>query len=135
LRIGPVETRHIGARPDIIAPASISAQDAAGLLNLEDLHASSQADSAIRSETSLPVGIKTVRALIREPAFADAGRIWEVLAPLAPQGATVADLADYLSIDAARVASALALLDTYGAVDIDDVGDERAVRIAKGMIS
>ncbi|WP_137114152.1 DUF87 domain-containing protein [Mesorhizobium sp. GR13] len=135
LRIGPVETRHIGARPDIAAPASISAKDAAGLLNLEDLHASSQADSAIRSETSLPVGIKTVRALIREPAFADAGRIWEVLTPLAPQGATVADLADYLSIDGARVASALALLDTYGAVDIDDVGDERAVRIAKGMIS
>lgn len=134
LRIGPVETRHIGARPEIVAPAAMSAQDAEGLLDLEELHASSQVDDAVRSESSLPVGIKSVRSFIREPGFADAGRIWHVLAPLAPQGAAVADLADYLAIDAARVASALALLDTYGAVEIDDTGGSRAVRMAKGMV-
>jgi DNA helicase HerA-like ATPase len=133
LRIGGVRTRHIGARPDIVAPAAISSQDAASLLDLEELHAASEADDEVRSDTSLPVGIRTIRAFIREPAFADAGKVWEVLSPLAPQGAVVADLADYLEIDATRVAAALALLDLYGAVDIEEVDDGRVVRIAKGM--
>lgn len=96
LRIGGVRTRHIGARPDIVAPAAISAQDAASLLDLEELHAASEADDEVRSDTSLPVGIRTIRTFIREPAFADAGKVWEVLSPLAPQGAAVADLADYI---------------------------------------
>lgn len=133
LRIGGVRTRHIGARPDIVAPAAISAQDAASLLDLEELHAASEADDEVRSDTSLPVGIRTIRTFIREPAFADSGKVWEVLSPLAPQGAAVADLADYLEIDATRVAAALALLDLYGAVDIDEVDDGCVVRIAKGM--
>lgn len=133
LRVGPVETRHIGARPEMIAPAAISAADAASLLDLDELQATSEADEQVRSEQNLPVGMRAVRSFIREPAFADAGRIFEVLTPLSPQGAAVADLADYLSIDASRVAAALALLDTYGAVDIDDVGESRAVRLAKGL--
>ncbi|APH74870.1 hypothetical protein BSQ44_25545 (plasmid) [Aquibium oceanicum] len=87
----------------------------------------------VRSEQSIPVGMRAVRAFIREPAFADAGRILEVLTPLSPQGAAVSDLAEYLSIDRSRVAAALALLDTYGAVDIDDVGEGHAVRLAKGL--
>lgn len=135
LRVGPVVTRHIGARPEIVAPVAISSQDAASLLDLDELQAGSEADEGARSETSLPVGIRTIRAFIREAAFVDAGRVWEVLAPLAPQGAAVADLADYLSIEAPRVAAALALLDTYGAVDFDDADGDRAVRVAKGMTS
>ncbi|MBP0440471.1 helicase HerA domain-containing protein [Tianweitania sediminis] len=133
LRVGPVETRHIGARPEMIAPTAISAADAASLLDLDELQTASQADEDVRSEQSLPVGMKAVRSFIREPAFADAGKILEVLTPLSPQGAAVSDLADYLSIDGSRVAAALALLDTYGAVDIDDVGEGRAVRLAKGL--
>lgn len=133
LRVGPVETRHIGARPEMIAPASISAADAASLLDLDALQSNSEADDEVRSEQNLPVGMRAIRTFIREPAFADAGRLLEVLTPLSPQGAAVADLADYLSIDAARVAAAIALLDTYGAVDIDDVGEGRAVRLAKGL--
>ena len=133
LRVGPVETRHIGARPEMIAPTAISAADAASLLDLDALQATSEADEQVRSEQDLPVGMRAVRSFIREPAFADAGRILEVLTPLSPQGAAVADLADYLSIDAPRVAAALALLDTYGAVDIDDIGESRAVRLAKGL--
>lgn len=134
LRIGPVETRHIGARPENVAPETISAVDAASLLDLEQLHAVSEADGEVRSEASIPLGMRSVRSFIREPSFADAGRIWEVLAPLAPQGATLSDLIEYLEIDASRVAAALAVLDTYGAVEIDDVGEERAVRVSKGMM-
>ncbi|CAM5277994.1 hypothetical protein ATER59S_00351 [Aquamicrobium terrae] len=133
LRVGPVETRHIGARPEMIAPIAISSADAASLLDLEELQATSEADEAVRSEQSLPVGMKAVRAFLREPAFPDAGKILELLTPLSPQGAAVADLADYLSIDAARVAAAIALLDIYGAVEIDDVSEGRAVRLAKGL--
>ncbi|MBX3583238.1 MAG: DUF87 domain-containing protein [Rhizobiaceae bacterium] len=133
LRVGPVQTRHIGARPEMIAPAAISAAEAASLLDLDALQATSHADEEVRSEQSIPVGMRAVRSFIREPAFADAGRVLEVLTPLSPQGAAVSDLADYLSIDAARVAAALSLLDTYGAVDIDEVNGGHAVRLAKGL--
>lgn len=133
LRIGPVQTKHIGARPEIRAPAVIGAAAASSLLGIENLISESEADEAARSEDSLPPAYRAIRAFIREAAFADAGRIWEVLAPLHPQGAAVADIADYLNIDAARVAAALALLDSYGTVEISDLSEGRSVRIAKGM--
>ncbi|MEF3129136.1 ATP-binding protein [Rhizobium leguminosarum] len=133
LHIGPVETRHIGARPEMVAPAMIDAAGAASLLDLEQLHAATAGDEEIRSEASIPPAYRSIRAFIREPAFADAGRVWEVLRPLAPQGAAVADLADYLSIDVGRVSAALALLDSYGAVEISDLSEGRAVRVGKGM--
>ncbi len=135
LRVGAVATRHIGARPEIVAPVTISADEAANLLALDELHAASAADEKTRSEISLPPGIRSVRAFIRDPAFIDAGKIWDALSPLAPHGATVSDLADHLTMEPARVAAALALFDTYGAVDIEDVGEGRAVRLAKGMTS
>lgn len=53
---------------------------------------------------------------------------------VAPQLFVQIDLIEYLEIDASRVAAALAVLDTYGAVEIDDVGEERAVRVSKGMM-
>lgn len=115
------------------APAAIGADAASSLLDLDSLISSSDADDAVRSEESLPPAYRAIRAFIRDPAFADAGRIWEVLAPLHPQGAAVADIADYLNIDAARVAAALALLDSYGAVEISDLSEGRSVRISKGM--
>ncbi|UDF29353.1 UNVERIFIED_ORG: DUF87 domain-containing protein [Roseateles sp. XES5] len=133
LHVGAVQTRHIGARPEIRAPAAIDAAGAASLLDLDQLHAATAGDEEIRSEASIPPAYRGVRAFIREPAFADAGRIWEVISPLAPQGASVADLADYLSIDAGRVSAALALLDSYGAVEISDMSEGRAVRTGKGM--
>lgn len=135
VRVGAVETRHIGARPEIVAPAAVDAAAAASLLDLDQLHAATAGDEEIRSEASIPPAYRAIRAFIREPAFADAGRIWEVIAPLAPQGASVADLADYLSIDAGRVSAALALLDSYGAVEISDMSEGRAVRTGKGMIT
>lgn len=128
-------TRHIGARPEIVAPAAIDAASAASLLDLDQLHAATAGDEEVRSEASIPPAYRAIRAFIREPAFADAGRIWEVIAPLSPQGASVADLADYLSIDAGRVSAALALLDSYSAVEISDMSEGRAVRAGKGMIA
>ncbi|MCV9960761.1 DUF87 domain-containing protein [Pararhizobium sp. BT-229] len=133
LHVGTVETRHIGARPEMVAPTVIDAAGAASLLDLEQLHAATAGDEEIRSEASIPPAYRSIRAFIREPAFADAGRVWEVLKPLAPQGAAVADLADYLAIDTGRVSAALALLDNYGAIEISDMSEGRAVRLAKGM--
>lgn len=133
LHIGMVETRHIGARPEIVAPAAIDAAAAASLLDLEQLQAATEGDQEIRSEASIPPAYRSIRAFIREPAFADAGRVWEVIRPLAPQGAAVADLADHLSIDVGRVSAALALLDSYGAIQISDLSEGRAVRVGKGM--
>lgn len=133
VHVGQVNTRHIGARPEFVAPKAIGAEAAASLLDLSELEKATEADTEVRSEASIPPAYRGVRAFIRDPAFSDAGRIWEVVAPLHPQGASVADLADYLSIDAGRVAAGLALLDSYGAIEISDMSEGRAVRLAKGM--
>ncbi len=69
----------------MIAPAAMDAASAASLLDLEQLHAATETHEGIRSEASIPPAYRSIRAFIREPAFADAGRIWEVLKPLSPQ--------------------------------------------------
>lgn len=135
IRVGGVVTRHIGARPDNIAPAAVTAEAAKALLALDELMSSTQADSAAREESSLPAGFKAVRSLIRSPGFSVAGQVWDLLSPMAPQGAAIADIADYLDLTPDQVAAGLAILDQYGAIEISETADGRAVRVAPGMLT
>ncbi|MGR9252722.1 ATP-binding protein [Rhizobium leguminosarum] len=134
MRIGPIVTRHIGARPEIVAPSAVGSATAASLLDLDALMDASEADAAMRDENSLPSSMKSVRAFIRDPAFADAAKIWEALIPLSPGGALVAEIGPYLDMEAGRVSVALALLDAYGVLDFAGMHDDRAVGIAKDML-
>lgn len=133
LKVGEVLTRHLGARPDLSAPDA--AVDAASLLGMDELVAASEADAEVLDEARLPLGMKAVRGFIRDAAFADAGRCWHALRPLAPEGAVVAHLADHLGMSPAECGAALALLDRYGAIQFLGHGAARAVRITKEMIS
>jgi PAS domain-containing protein len=133
IRVGPVQTEHRGAAPELSEAPIVAPAAARGLLDLDRLIEQSAADEAIRSEGSFQPGLRAIRAFIRDPAFAAAGRIWSALAPLLPGGARLADLAQHLQLPIDDVAAAIALLDAQGTVDFVGDGAERAVRIAKGM--
>ncbi|HEX2255634.1 MAG TPA: DUF87 domain-containing protein [Afifellaceae bacterium] len=134
LKVGGVQTFHRGAAPEIGAPAALDPGEASKLLDLEALVEASEAEAAIRAEDSFQPGTRAVRGFIRDPAFAAAGAVWQALVPLAPEGARVADLAGALGLQADQVAAALALLDCYGALDFSGEGQDRAVRIPRGML-
>lgn len=134
LKVGTVETRHRGATPLLAAPPARDRAAAADLLELDALMAASAADESRRAESARPLGLRAIRAFIREDAFADAGRLWGTLQKLAPDGALLADLARHLNRKPDAIAAALALLDQYGAVEFSGDGAKRAARIAEDML-
>ena len=133
LRVGGVVTQHKGARPDIVPPDDLDSKTAAELLDLDSLIDATAADDAVRDENALLPGLKAVRAFIRNPAFPVASRLVTELRSLQPDGAHIADIASGLSIDPIEVAAAITLLDQFGALEFSGDGDQRAVRIEKGM--
>jgi len=133
LRVGEVLTLHRGARPALSAPEAIEAEDAQSRLDLGGLIDASAADED--AEARYTPSFKGVRAFIRNPAFGNAGRIWLSIVPLAPDGARLDDIAAHLDLARDQVATALALLDNFGAVEFTGDGRDRSVRLAKGMLS
>ncbi len=134
LKVGDVETPHRGAAPALATPIARTGAEAAALLDIDALMASSRADSERREEGSRPDGIRAVRAFIREAGFAVAGRVLAELRPLAPAGARLSDLADSLSITPQALSEACALLDRYGVLEFDGEADARAVRVAPDFL-
>ncbi len=130
LRVGGIETRHRGAAPVMSEPVKRESADAATLLDLAGLEQASARDAETRADAT-PPNAKAVRAFICDPAFPLAGKVYEALRPLAPDGAALADLATHLAVPMEELAAAVALLDGFAAVDID--GETRAVRLGRGM--
>ena len=135
VRIGPVQTEHRGAAPAIPEPQQFAPGRAAELLDLDALMETSQADAEIRAASTLMPGLKAVRGLLRDPAFDAAGRVWSALRPLAPEGAKVGELGPYLGLSDPDVTGGLALLDGFGVLEFSGEGDDRAVRLERGMQS
>lgn len=134
-RVGTVETQHKGARPELSAPDELSIEDVAQLLDLDSLIEASAADEELRDENALMPGLKAVRAFIRDPAFPLAGRIFEALRPLAPDGALITDMPVAFDAPSETVAAALALLDQFGVLEFIGDGASRAARIEKGTLA
>ena len=132
-RVGPVQTHHKGAAPKLAMPAPLDAQAGARLLDLEHLAGISAVDAETRAAAAISPGLKAVRGFIREPAFATAGKAWGALLPLAPEGATVAELAAYLDVTGEELAAGLALLDAQGVLEFSGEGGARAVRVEKHL--
>jgi hypothetical protein len=133
LKVGPVETAHRGAAPEIEASPARTAREAARLLDLETLAEATEADRSIIEDGAARLGLKRVRSFIRDAAFPDAARVWTAIKPLYPKGATLPDLAKHLKRPGDAVVAALDLLDAYGVLEFTGDGDDRAVRIDKGM--
>lgn len=134
-RVGTVETFHRGARPELAPPEELDITEAEKLLDLDSLIDSSLSDEQTRDENALIPSLKAIRAFIREPAFPLAGRIFEALVPLAPDGARVADMPAAFGRSVEDVSAAIALLDQYGVLDFIGDGPERAARIEKGTLA
>lgn len=128
-KVGLVQTHHKGSAPRLATPAPLDAAAAARLLDLDHLAGVSSADAEARAATAMAPGLKAVRAFIRDPGFAAAGRAWGALLPLAPEGATLAELAAFLDVPAQDLAAGLALLDAQGVIEFSGDGATRAVRI------
>lgn len=136
LRVGPIQTKHIGASPTLMADfTDVDQSKAAELLDLQALLESSAADAVTLAEGNLSPGYRGVREFMRDPAFVPAAKVFGALVPLAPEGARVSDLESHLSLSEDEATEALALLDIYGALEFDGDGAERAVRLARGMLT
>lgn len=135
LKVGPVQTRHLGATPRMTAAPRLGRAAARKLLNLDDLLATAAADQAVLEETAKAPGLRQVRAFIRDLSFPLAGQIFGELTALAPDGAGLADLAAHLKRSEVEIADALALLDQYGAVEFSGDEPQRAVRVARKFMS
>jgi uncharacterized protein len=133
-KVGPVVTEHTGAAPELHRPEQMEPDAAAALLDLESLQEASAEDRRMIDVNRLPVGIKAARAIIRDPSFPVAGAVWGAIRPMYPDGARIIDLAEHLGVSLSDIAGAVALLDTYGAVDFLGEGEERAVRPARWMV-
>ncbi|WP_287343977.1 DUF87 domain-containing protein [Mesorhizobium sp.] len=132
-RVGAVETFHRGARPELQPPEELDADQAAELLDLDSLIDASAADEEVRNENALIPGLKAVRAFIREAGFPLAGRIFGELKAISPEGARVIDMPSALKASADAIAASLTLLDQFGALEFSGFGDDRIVRLEKGM--
>ncbi|UPJ55383.1 DUF87 domain-containing protein [Bradyrhizobium sp. 192] len=135
VKVGPVQTKHAGATPELLVPEAFDPSTAAQRLSLDQLLAESAADQeAIEARAKAP-NLRAVRMFLREPAFCDAARVYGALLKLAPNGARVKDLPKHLSRTPDQVTAALSLLDEKGALEFDGDGDARAVRIEKGLLA
>lgn len=132
LKVGHVTTLHRGARPDLTAPTDLIASDAHARLDLGGLLDASAVEDR---EANFTPGLKAVRAFVRNPAFGNAGRIWHAILPLAPDGAKLVDLAKHLDLAHDQVASAAALLDSFGAVEFLGEGKARCMRPVQDLMS
>lgn len=132
LKVGQVDSLHRGARPALTAPETIDSEVAQTRLDLGGLLDASAADAD--SEARFNTSLRSVRSFIRSPGFGNAGRVWHAIAPLAPQGVKVRDLAKHLGLELDQVAGSLALLDNFGVLEFDGTGAARSVRVAAGMM-
>jgi DNA helicase HerA-like ATPase len=133
MKVGEVSTKHRGATPALQAPTSIDRKDAARLLDLDELIEASARDAAILEGSSVSRP-RDIALFIRDEGFSAAGRIFDALKPLAPEGAAVGDLAGHLTISDESCSAGLVLLDRYGVLDFSGEGKKRAVRLTKGIL-
>lgn len=118
--IGEVRSRHIGASPGLAEVQRIEAGDARSMLDIDELEEMSREDAPVQ-----PPGFKAVRSFIRDGSFPLAARTFEALKGLMPDGTTVSSLAKHLEAGRDDLIAALALLESFAAVEIED----EAVRI------
>lgn len=134
LKVGGIASAHGGAAPAVDAPPATDLATASDLAQLESLIASSQADRA-SDDSALQVGSRAVRAFIRAPSFMLAGRVFGALVPLAPEGATLSNLAAHLEVAADELADAIHLLDGHGVLTFLGAGADRVIGIDRNFLN
>jgi hypothetical protein len=113
--VGQVRSRHLGSAPLLSPPKTTGAAASSTSLGLAEL--AEQADAS-RDDTSLPAGAMAVRKFIRDPAFSLAGRIFDELKKLYPQGAMVEELAFHLGSNPKKTSKAVTLLTEFAVLEV-----------------
>lgn len=113
VKIGEVKSRHIGAAPQLAAVQQVDAGEARSMLAIDELVEMSQ------TQEVQPPGFKAVRSFIRDPAFPLAARVFEALRALMPDGTTIDSLAEHVATEKDDLLSALAILESFAAIEID----------------
>lgn len=119
VKIGAVVSHHVGATPELTAPAA--GVDPAQALGLDQLIADSAPTEAF-DENRIQGGTRAVRMFIRADGFKHAGLVYDALKPLVPDGATVASLRAHIGCGDEELAAAIGLLQSAGVVEISDAG-------------
>lgn len=123
VNVGAVASKHEGATPELTAPsAGLGAGEALGL---EQLMAESDVAGDVE-ETRLAGGTRAVRMFIRDPGFKYSGAAYEELKKISPDGTTLESLTKHLGCSEDELTAAIALLHSYGVLELGDAG---AVRI------
>jgi DNA helicase HerA-like ATPase len=126
-KIGVVRSRHIGATPAIAAPVASSNDEALKLIDLDGLIRDS--DVGALNEARLGTGQRAVRAFVRDPGFVAASAVYGALKRLTPNGALITELPKHLGFSVTDVTAAIALLESHGVVDLEEINGAAAVRI------
>ena len=119
VRIGDVKSRHIGAAPRLAEVQRVEASEARSMLAIDELEEMSQTND---QESATSPGFKAVRSFIRDDSFPLAARAFETLKGLMPDGTLVKGLAAHLDVAEDTLIPSLALLEAFGAVEINDEG-------------
>lgn len=128
-KIGETATSHTAATPHLSGPCDFDPEKAGQLLGLEALR-----ETGARAASTTPLrGGRVLDSFLLDPAASAATRIIEALRPIAPNAATVADLARHLGVERDQADAALDLLSRIGAVDTMPRGDNRIARLASRL--
>ena len=123
VRIGEVKSRHTGAAPKLAEVRQFDASEAHSMLAIDELMEMSR---EVTQESALQPGFKAVRAFIRDDSFQLAAQAFGGLRAIMPDGSTIESLADHLKADRDDVIPALALLESFAAIEIEG----EAVRVS-----
>ncbi len=134
LKVGAVKSRHVGATPDMLTPATASAEEAQRALDVDRLVAETAAAAALRGSGTDPAAARALREFVASRSFPLAGRVFEALEGIAPDGALASKLAGHLAVPEEAIAQAIALLTAADAVQISGSGKTAVVRVAPAIL-
>jgi uncharacterized protein len=134
VKVGDVQSRHIGAAPELAPPPSLEQARAAELLDVTGLAAAAAESDGHASGAVVRNETRALRRFIRDPAFPLSARVYPALASVAPNGLELANLAQHLRSSIEDAAAAVALLEQAGAADILDVDGTRLIRLSRAML-
>lgn len=127
VRIAPTVTRHVGATPDLLAPADVTPDQARSLLDLDALR-----DLGRATAVPLPgrIGVRALDGFLLDQHAAAAARVVASLRAITPNATTAADLARHLALQSEAIHGALDLLAVAGVVDTMPRGEDRIARLS-----
>ena len=127
VRVAMPVTTHVGATPELLASADVTADEAHTLLGLDALREVSRANTA-----PLPAraGIRALDEFLLDQRAGDAARIVTALRKITPNATTAQELAQHLAVDSEAIHGALDLLAASGAVDTMPRDETRIARLS-----